>query len=214
MAATDVFASVDGERGVTVLWAGDLDVESSPPLAACLAVLGDREVGTVTLDASGVTFIDCSGLGVLLRAHALLQGRLRLLSPSPAVLRLLRVLGLEERLTCVAGQAATRRPPPGTTLAQATGLVMGSYRCSREAASARLAATARAHHVEVGVLAGLLVALGAEGPHHPPDVGTADISDAVVRVMEPAGADFAAVASSAGGSGRGPAWMCAPGGAG
>jgi len=202
MADKDVLAAVGGARGVTVVWAGDLDVESSPLLAACLSVLGDRDVGTVTLDAVGITFIDCSGLGVLLRAQAGLHGRLRLLSPSPAVLRLLGVLGLGERLTWVTGQAATPLPQPGTTLAQATGLVMGSYRCTAEAASALLAGTASAHHVEVGVLVGLLVTLGTEGRTRP-----ADVSDAVVRIMEPAGADIRAVTLPADGSGRGPAWI-------
>ena len=200
MADTDGFASLASTRGVTVVWAGDLDVESSPLLAACLSVLGERDVGTITLDASGITFIDCSGLGMLLGAQARLDGGLRLLAPSPAVLRLLSVLGLQEHLTCVAGQAATPPSQPGTTLAQATGLVMGSYRCSAEAASALLAGTARAHHVEVGVLAGLLVTLGTEGSTLP-----SDVSDAVVRVMEPAGADDRVVTLPTDGSGRGPA---------
>jgi anti-sigma B factor antagonist len=44
---------------------GELDAETGPRLLASL--LQDGLVGEVRLDLSGVTFIDCSGLSILLR---------------------------------------------------------------------------------------------------------------------------------------------------
>jgi anti-sigma B factor antagonist len=56
------------ERPVPVLHvAGELDIGSAPVLRQqLLDLLGDEEVGDVALDLSGVTFLDSSGLAVLL----------------------------------------------------------------------------------------------------------------------------------------------------
>jgi anti-sigma B factor antagonist len=83
----------DGDVFVVV---GDIDASNSPSLAAALRPLG---VGhDVVVDVAGVEFIDSRGLGVLMDAHrrAADGGRaLVLRNPSPAVSRLLELVGLD-----------------------------------------------------------------------------------------------------------------------
>ncbi|MET0908162.1 MAG: STAS domain-containing protein [Ilumatobacteraceae bacterium] len=81
-------------------WAvtGELDARTAPALAR--AVSADPASSTVVhLDLSGVTFIDSSGLGVLVdlaRQAAADGGSLRLDHPSTAVTRLLEITKLTE----------------------------------------------------------------------------------------------------------------------
>ncbi|MDL2074923.1 STAS domain-containing protein [Streptomyces sp. GXMU-J15] len=76
---------------------GELDLLAAPSLTARLDALTARPVPDLVLDLRDVTFIDCTGLGVLCRARARAlarHGRLRLVSDSPRLLRLLRATGL------------------------------------------------------------------------------------------------------------------------
>jgi anti-anti-sigma factor len=81
--------------GVLVL-EGELDAHSSAALAEQL----QREPQTSVLDLAGVTFIDSSGLRVLVEAHQAREseGGLVLRSPSSAVQRLLEISGLAPHL--------------------------------------------------------------------------------------------------------------------
>lgn len=77
---------------------GELDISNAETLEAVL----DREVqhdGDVTLDLSELTFIDSSGIRVLLRAMDRLdgRGRLLLLSPTNSVHNVLSLMGLDDR---------------------------------------------------------------------------------------------------------------------
>ena len=75
---------------------GEIDVHTAPALAERVdAVAADG--GDIVIDMRDVTFLDSSGLSVLLRTHDRLQpdGRLVLDSPSSIVRRLLEVAGLE-----------------------------------------------------------------------------------------------------------------------
>jgi anti-anti-sigma factor len=75
--------------------ASELDMAAVPELVAQLAEAAEVPAPTpLVVDMSGVTFIDCSGLHPLLKAHARLDGRLRLQNASPLVGRLLRLLDL------------------------------------------------------------------------------------------------------------------------
>ena len=84
-----------------VLIRGEIDPTSSPQLGASLAEAvtdGDAEV---LLDCSEVTFIDSTGVYVILEAGRLLaaQGRAMLVvNVSPVVQRIFDVLGLTELL--------------------------------------------------------------------------------------------------------------------
>ena len=58
-----------GEPGVWRLRvSGEVDVASSPTLRARIAELIDDGADTIVLDLSGLTFVDSSGLGVLVGA--------------------------------------------------------------------------------------------------------------------------------------------------
>jgi anti-sigma B factor antagonist len=76
---------------------GELDMSNADTLAALL----DREAqaeGDITLDLSELTFIDSSGIRVLLKAMESLNGKgmLVLFSPSSSVRHILLLMGLDE----------------------------------------------------------------------------------------------------------------------
>ncbi|MFJ8487892.1 STAS domain-containing protein [Streptomyces sp. NPDC094038] len=78
---------------------GDLDLLAVPALAAALDDLTSGAEPDLVLDLSPVSFIDCSGLGLLCRARNRVRhrtGRLRLVAPDDDVPRLLRHTGLAD----------------------------------------------------------------------------------------------------------------------
>src|SRR4051812_19022257 len=84
------------DAGALVL-AGEIDSYTAPDLAERLAADPPTEV----VDVAGVTFIDSSGLRVLVEAHqtrAARGSRLVLRAPSVAVQRLLEISGLAGHL--------------------------------------------------------------------------------------------------------------------
>jgi anti-sigma B factor antagonist len=94
MAAQDRPLRTERRDDLLVL-AGELDAHSAGAAERALASL-DGE-GDVRVDVAGVTFVDSSGLRVLLDAHQALESdgrRLVLVSPSRAVARLIELAGL------------------------------------------------------------------------------------------------------------------------
>lgn len=77
---------------------GEMDISNAETLYAVLDKEGAGE-GDITLDLSELSFIDSSGIRVLLRTMDRLEGRgkLVLLSPSSSVRHVLSLMGLEER---------------------------------------------------------------------------------------------------------------------
>lgn len=92
----DTEGSIGG--GVTVVeLRGDIDLRAAPALAARLDALTAGPRPDLVLDLRPVSFIDCSGLGVLCRTRNRVmarQGRLRLVSGSTRFLRILRCVDL------------------------------------------------------------------------------------------------------------------------
>ena len=87
--------SSDGGR-LTV--SGEIDAHTAPSLAAAIDAAGPD----VTIDLSGVEFIDSSGLRVLIDAHQRLAddgGGLTIAAPSEAVTRLFEISGVDDYLT-------------------------------------------------------------------------------------------------------------------
>ncbi|MFF7474636.1 anti-sigma factor antagonist [Streptomyces sp. NPDC008092] len=85
----------DGTTVVTLH--GELDLLAVPVLSAALDALTAGAEPDLVLDLSPVSFIDCSGLGVLCRARNRVRsriGRLRLVPPGGDFPRLLRGTGL------------------------------------------------------------------------------------------------------------------------
>ncbi len=96
--ALSVTVDSDGESP-TVTVRGEVDLETSVQLKAALV---DLESGsTVTLDLGGVTYIDSTGLRVLLTARdaaAEAGGSLRVSATSSIVARLIEITGASELL--------------------------------------------------------------------------------------------------------------------
>jgi anti-sigma B factor antagonist len=79
--------------------AGDLDMSATNALTDRLLAFGAEHGQVVTLDMGGVEFVDSSGLRCLTKVFGELAsfgGELRIVDPSPAVLRVLRLVGVED----------------------------------------------------------------------------------------------------------------------
>ena len=77
---------------------GELDIATAEKAYSYISEVIDGRPAPVTVDLSGLTFCDASGLGVLARIarHARQAGRqLRLTSVRPSLLKLLRLTGLD-----------------------------------------------------------------------------------------------------------------------
>lgn len=110
-------AVISPASSATVVLDGEIDIATGPAIRRSLiAAIRGRNVH-LAVDMSGVTFIDASGIGVLVAAANRARqtgGGLSLLAPSPQVRRLLDVFHLDailpiaERLggPSVAGSAA------------------------------------------------------------------------------------------------------------
>jgi anti-anti-sigma factor len=89
----DLTDDVDG----ALILVGEIDSYTAPALAERLA----DESKVLVVDLAGVTFIDSSGLRILVEAHRARidsDGSLTLRSPSAAVQRLLEISGLSSHL--------------------------------------------------------------------------------------------------------------------
>jgi anti-sigma B factor antagonist len=93
---------------------GELDLASMPILQACLE--NQRATGSryVRADLSGLSFIDCAGLGALLTAHhefLAARGTLVIIGANAQARRVMHIAGLEDVLF-VAADYPTRMPVP------------------------------------------------------------------------------------------------------
>lgn len=80
---------------------GTLDLDTVSRLNEALDWLCGQSHHQVTIDVSGVNFIDSTGLAAVVHAHQTLTaagGRLALAHPSRSVQRLLSVTGLDHEL--------------------------------------------------------------------------------------------------------------------
>lgn len=99
---TDLLRFEEAEHAsgsVVCVW-GELDMATAPPLQVrLLALVGEGR--RVELDLSGLTFMDSSGLNLLIgvaRAATESGGALTLAAASPEVRRVLELSGVAERL--------------------------------------------------------------------------------------------------------------------
>jgi anti-sigma B factor antagonist len=87
-----------GYRGCRLT--GEIDFTSSGPIQSTLLSMILPGGGAVVADLSGVTFLDSSGLGVLVQAHrtAVERDNRLVVVASPPVRKLLRLTGLDSVL--------------------------------------------------------------------------------------------------------------------
>ena len=89
----------NGESVVTVV--GELDMATAPELATVLASVVENGLEKVVVDLSGLSFIDSSGIAVLVTAqHRLLeqQRHLALRAARPTALKVFEIAGLVDFL--------------------------------------------------------------------------------------------------------------------
>ncbi|MFG2638469.1 STAS domain-containing protein [Streptomyces sp. NPDC048362] len=92
---------VDGVRVVTVQ--GEIDYHTGAVLRDALSPADDAAAPRTVIDLSGVTFMDSSGIDILIAAHqtaGVVGGRIRLACPTESVLRTLQIVGLDQIITC------------------------------------------------------------------------------------------------------------------
>lgn len=88
-------AEVDGVPVVSI--SGEVDVATAPILRDRLQELAAGGASTVVVDLHQMTFLDSTGLGVLVGALKRCReggGELRLVAPQPRILKLLDITGL------------------------------------------------------------------------------------------------------------------------
>lgn len=81
---------------------GEIDVASAETLAEAVSRALDTGKPRVLVDFAEVTFIDSTGLGVLVKSHRSAAERgvaFGLVHPTPQTLKLIRVLGLDQLLS-------------------------------------------------------------------------------------------------------------------
>jgi anti-sigma B factor antagonist len=97
---------------------GELDAATAPTMRDMLLGLLNRGVDSLVVDLRGVTFIDSTGVGSLLRVYhrqGLLGGQVHFVADQEAVLRVLDLMQLTRRLhvtESVAGIATCCPPGP------------------------------------------------------------------------------------------------------
>lgn len=120
----------EGDSVTHVSFQGELDFQSVRFISAALREPLSERRRTVVLDMSELSFIDSSGLGVLIRMKReveLLEGRLLVSGVSPAVQRVIDVTRLNEWFDPVKDPPPKPIPCPVCDAA----IVPGTSRCSR-----------------------------------------------------------------------------------
>lgn len=106
----DLIIRVDGTGTArTVRLGGSCDLATAPALRQTLHALTPPEVHDVTLDVSGLEFIDSTGLGVVLGAMRRLReagGTLAIAGAAGIVRRVLEITDLDKVIPLVNGASA------------------------------------------------------------------------------------------------------------
>jgi anti-sigma B factor antagonist len=87
------------ESDVVVAVAGEVDMVTAPQLLDCLLSLTGR---SITVDLTGVTFLDSSGVAALVSGYngaRVIDRTFRVVNANDAVRRVLELCGLEEYLS-------------------------------------------------------------------------------------------------------------------
>jgi anti-anti-sigma factor len=96
--ALDMHVEIHPGVPVVAEVSGEIDMASAPWLRETLLVAIRRHGPVICVDLRGVTFLDCSGVNVLLataRRAQLDGGRMQVVRPSQAAWRVIKLLGLQ-----------------------------------------------------------------------------------------------------------------------
>jgi anti-sigma B factor antagonist len=115
----DLQVSTRDGRGCTVVRvAGELDMDTRPQLRNVLDELADEGVRQLVLDMTDLTFMDSSGLGLLVEVLKRLRdvgGRLSLASVQPSVRNVLTLSALDQAMAIHDTVAAAEEDMPQST---------------------------------------------------------------------------------------------------
>jgi anti-sigma B factor antagonist len=120
--ATLLDSSAIGAHTV-VRFDGDLDIACAAEMRDSLLGLVNRGVSSLVVDLRGVTFIDSTGVGSLLRVfhrQTLLGGVVHFVADQPCVLRVFELMQLSRRLHLVESIPEVDRCCPGLSPGAAT----------------------------------------------------------------------------------------------
>ncbi|MEU6557113.1 STAS domain-containing protein [Streptomyces sp. NPDC046915] len=98
---TIIFTPIDDAHVITVR--GEIDHHTGSPLRHALSLPEGTAIPRIVVDLSGVTFMDSSGINILIAAHNAAHdadGWLRLAGPTEHVLRTMQLVGLDEIIDC------------------------------------------------------------------------------------------------------------------
>ena len=96
--ALELSCATDGDGNQIISVTGELDIATAEQAYAYISDVIDAWPAPVSVDLSGLTFCDASGLGALARLarHARQAGRqLRLTAARPSLLKIMRITGLD-----------------------------------------------------------------------------------------------------------------------
>jgi anti-anti-sigma factor len=102
-----------GELGMVMVLTGETDLATTPELCRELTALLATGAQHMTVDVSALTFADSTSIQALMLAGLTLQrrgGALALLSPQPAVTRLLYLMDADQTLKIRLGAGAGTEP--------------------------------------------------------------------------------------------------------
>lgn len=94
---------------VTLRLSGEIDMSNAPSVHES-AIYATRLNPRLDMDVSGVTFMDCSGLHALLATQKRAElhgGHLRLIGPTPCVMRVLEITGVDGLFEIVTDDAVS-----------------------------------------------------------------------------------------------------------
>jgi len=87
---------------------GEIDAHTAPQLKSAIGTLLDEEKSALVVDLERVTFMDSTGLGVLVSALKRVRemdGELRIVCTRRAILRVLEITGLDKVLSLYSSMA-------------------------------------------------------------------------------------------------------------
>jgi anti-sigma B factor antagonist len=120
-AVVDFDVAVRRDRdGAVVTVSGEIDVYSAPQLRQALVDVISTDARDVTVDLDGVSFMDSSGLGVLVGAWKRVRatdGSLRLVCSRELILKTFRITGLTKVFSIYPSMAEASLPYQRTPLA-------------------------------------------------------------------------------------------------
>ena len=102
--AEDFSVEVERTEGrLVVLVRGELDIATAPDLEKALLDAATGEELPVFVDLTGTTFLDSTGLKILVHASRQLEGRFTLICPADhyPVMRVVRMAGLDQAFPIV-----------------------------------------------------------------------------------------------------------------